>query len=70
MEILLRSARIIDAGSPFHKQVKDILISGNKIKKIGSKLTNTSKAREITSDNLHVSIGWVDMNVFLADPGY
>ena len=70
MEILLRSARIIDAGSPFHKQVKDILISGNKIKKIGSKLTNTSKAREITSDSLHVSIGWVDMNVFLADPGY
>ncbi|MFN8322473.1 MAG: dihydroorotase [Chitinophagales bacterium] len=69
MEILIRSARIVDTGSPFHNQVKDILISESKIKKIGNKLPNTSKAREIKQDNLHVSLGWVDLNTFLADPG-
>src|SRR4051812_17240531 len=70
MEIIIRSARIIDTGSPFHNQVKDILISNGKIKKIGAKLQNTSKAKEIKADNLHVSLGWFDLNTFLADPGY
>ena len=70
MEILIRSARIVDTGSPFHNQVKDILVSNGKIKKIGAKLQNTSKAKEIKADNLHVSIGWFDLNTFLADPGY
>ena len=70
MEILLRSARIVDTGSPFNNQVKDILISGGKIKKIGAKLQNSSKAKEIKADNLHVSLGWFDLNTYLADPGY
>lgn len=70
MEILLRSARIIDTGSPFHNQVKDILISNGKVKKIGAKLQNTTKAKEIKSANLHVSLGWFDLNTYLADPGY
>ncbi|HLP20927.1 MAG TPA: hypothetical protein VK174_11530, partial [Chitinophagales bacterium] len=70
MEIIIRAARIVDTGSPFNNQVKDILISNGKIKKIGAKLQNTSKAREVKADNLHVSLGWVDLNTFLADPGY
>ena len=70
MEILIRSARIVDTGSPFNNQVKDILISNGKIKKIGSRLQNTTKAKEINEDNLHVSIGWLDLNTFLADPGF
>lgn len=70
MEILIRSARIVDSGSPFNNQVKDILISDGKIRKIGSKLQNTSKAREIKAENLHVSLGWFDLNAYLADPGF
>src|ERR1043165_2972003 len=70
MDILIRSARIIDTGSPFHNQGKDILVSNGKIKKIGSKLQNTNKAKEVKADNLHVSLGWFDLNTFLADPGY
>ena len=70
MEIIIRSARIIDTGSPFNNQVKDILISNGRIKKIGSKLQNTTKAKEVKADNLHVSLGWWDLNTFLADPGY
>ena len=70
MEIIIRSAHIVDTGSAFHNQVKDILISNGKIKKIGAKLQNTSKAKEIKADNLHVSLGWFDLNTFLAEPGY
>lgn len=70
MDILIRSARIIDTGSKFHNQVRDILVSNGKIKKIGAKLVNTTKAREVKADNLHVSLGWVDLNTYLADPGY
>ena len=70
MEIIIRSARIIDTGSAFHNQVKDIFISNGKIKKIGAKLLNTSKAKEVKADNLHVSLGWFDLNTYLADPGY
>lgn len=70
MEIIIRSARIVDTGSAFHNQIKDILISNGKIRKIGAKLQNTSKAKEIKADNLHVSLGWFDLNTFLAEPGY
>src|SRR5271163_3016564 len=70
MEILIRSAKIINTGSPFHNQVKDILIADGKIKKIGAKLAGGSKVKEIKGTNLHVSIGWCDLNTFLADPGY
>lgn len=70
MEILIRSALIVDTGSPYNNQVKDILISNGKIKKIGSRLQNTTKAKEIKEDNLHVSIGWFDLHTFLADPGF
>lgn len=70
MEILIRSARIIDAGSSYNNQVKDILISEGKIKKIGAKLVNNSKAQEVKLPNLHVSLGWVDLHTYLADPGF
>ncbi|MCW5909220.1 MAG: dihydroorotase [Chitinophagales bacterium] len=70
MDILIRSARIVDTGSKFHNQVRDILISKGKIKKIGAKLPNTTKAKEVKADNLHVSLGWFDLNTFVADPGY
>jgi dihydroorotase len=70
MEILIRSARIVDTGSPFNNQVKDILVSDGKIKRIGVGLRNTSKAKEIKEGNLHVSIGWLDLNTFLGDPGF
>lgn len=70
MVILIRSARIIDTGSPHHKQVKDILIVDGKIIKIGVRLPKPARAKEIKADNLHVSLGWVDMNANLADPGF
>lgn len=70
MEIIIRSARIIDTGSPFHNQVKDIHLSGNRILKIADKIRHSGSLPEIKVPDLHVSLGWVDLNTFLADPGY
>lgn len=70
MDIILRAARVIHPGSPYHSKVVDILISNGKIKKIAAKIADAGRAKEVKSPNLHVSLGWVDMNVNLYDPGY
>lgn len=70
MEIILRSVRIVNTDSPFHLQVKDIHISNGKIKKIATRIDTPKSAKEIKQENLHVSLGFVCLNTFLADPGY
>lgn len=70
MNILIRAARIIDTGSPHHNTVKDILIEFGSIKNIGTNLRNPKKYKEVTFKNLHVSLGWVDMNTTFGDPGF
>jgi len=70
MNILLRSARIIDKNSRYHNQVKDILIQNGIIVKIGKKLELPKNCKEIKLDNLHVSNGWFDSSVSLGEPGY
>ncbi len=70
MNILLRSARIIDKKSRYHNQVKDILIQNGIIVKIGKKLELPKNCKEIELDNLHVSNGWFDSSVSLGEPGY
>lgn len=70
MDIIIRSARVIHPGSKHHNKVVDILISNGKVKKIAAKITDAPKAKEVRSKNLHVSLGWVDMNVNFYDPGY
>lgn len=69
MDILIRAARIVDTGSPFHNQVKDLLIRKGIIEKIGSKLPLPPKTKEVRFSNLHVSNGWVDMNARFGEPG-
>ncbi len=70
MDIIIRSARVIHPGSKYHNKVVDILISNGKIKKIAAKITDAPKAKEVSSKNLHVSLGWVDMNANFYDPGF
>ena len=70
MNILLRSARIIDNNSRYHDQVKDILIQNGIIVKIGKKLELPKNCKEIELDNLHVSNGWFDSSVSFGEPGY
>ena len=70
MNLLLKSATIIDSSSPFHLQIKDILIENGTITKIDGKLKNPKNYKEITFDNLHISQGWFDSSVCFGEPGF
>jgi dihydroorotase len=68
MEILLRQVKIIDPSSPFHQQTIDILIENGIIKEVGK--IDSSTARQINIDGLHVSQGWLDVFSNFCDPGF
>ncbi len=70
MNILLRSATIIDSQSSLNRKVRDILIENGKFTKIASKIENSHNYKEIKIDNLHVSNGWFDTSVSFGEPGY
>ena len=70
MNIIIRSAKIIDPKSPFHNQTADLLIVDGFIKKIGTALPNTDNIDELKLDNLHLSQGWFDSSVSLGEPGF
>lgn len=69
MKVLIKQATIISSPSPFHGQVKDILISGGCIREIADNIAETAD-QIITSSNLHVSIGWMDLFANFGDPGF
>lgn len=70
MNVLIKSATIVDPKSDFHNDTCDILIEKGIITKISKNIKNQSKIREITLDNLHVSQGWFDSSVSFGEPGY
>lgn len=70
MTTLLKSATIIDASSPYHKQQKDILITNGTIEKIANSIAVEKKFKVIDRPNLHVSCGWFDSCVSFGEPGY
>ncbi len=70
MKALLKQARIIDPSSNFHKRKKDVLIIDGLIKEISSTInTEDKEVVTITSDDLHVSSGWIDLKAHFCDPG-
>ena len=69
MNILLKSAKIIDPTSSFHGNTLDILIRNGTIDKIDISL-DAPKARVIEHKNLYVSLGWFDSSVSFGEPGY
>ncbi len=69
MDIIIRAARIIDSAGNTAARQQDILIRKGKIEKIADQIPNDKKLKEVTGNNLHVSIGWVDMCAFIGDPG-
>lgn len=69
MNILIKSATIIDPRSSFNNQVVDILIEKGVISKIASSIKNSHKFKELVLDNLHISQGWFDSSVSFGEPG-
>ena len=70
MNLLIKSARIIDHESPVHHKKQDILIENGKFTKIATSISNTKNYKEIRLNNLHVSMGWFDTSVSFGEPGY
>ncbi len=70
MNVLLKSATIIDSKSEFHNTIQDILIEKGVISKIADNIKNTSNYKEINLENLHISQGWFDSSVCFGEPGF
>ncbi|MCF6279131.1 MAG: dihydroorotase [Flavobacteriaceae bacterium] len=70
MNILIKSATVIDQSSKHHQKKRDILIENGVIIKIAATLKNDNNYKEITLDNLHISNGWFDTSVSFGEPGF
>lgn len=68
MNILIKNAKILDASSSFHNQVKDILIEDGLITQIAENIESDG-IKVIDFEGLYVSQGWVDGKVHFCDPG-
>lgn len=70
MNILIKSAHIIDSKSPYNGKVVDVLIENGMISSIKSKIVPQKNVKVIEAKNLHLSAGWLDMQVSFCDPGF
>lgn len=70
MNVLIKSATIVDSKSDFHNQTLDILIEKGVITQISKQIKNPKNYKEIKLDNLHISQGWFDSSVSFGEPGY
>jgi dihydroorotase len=70
MNILIKQARIIDSNSAHNGKTADVLIENGIITSIRSKITTDKNVRTIEAGNLHISAGWMDMQVNFCDPGF
>ena len=69
MKVLIQQVQIVDPSSPFHGKKQDILIDAGVIADIQPSIT-ASADKVIKGNNLHISMGWVDVFANFADPGY
>ena len=70
MNLLIRSAIVIDKKSEFHNDKVDILIKNGIISNIARSIKNSNNYKELKFDNLHVSVGWFDYSISCGQPGY
>ena len=60
MSLLIKNAKIIYPGHEFHNSKRDVLIKNGIIEKIGTRISD-SAVKQISSKNLHLSPGWLDI---------
>ncbi len=70
MNILIKSATIVDAPNKDNLKKRDILIKNGVIHKIAKKIEDPGNTKAINLKNLHVSIGWFDGSVCFGEPGF
>lgn len=69
MKLLIRQAKLVIPHSPLNGTSKDILIDNGKIIAIDDNIVEQVD-KVIESDNLHASVGWIDIFADFCDPGY
>jgi dihydroorotase len=69
MNLLIKQATIVDSNNSHNGKVVDILIEKGVITQIKKSITPEKGVKTIEGDNLHVSAGWLDMQVNFCDPG-
>lgn len=70
MNILIKSAHIIDSSSAHNGKQMDVLIENGFIMSIKSKIVTDKNVKVVEGNNLHLSAGWLDMQVNFCDPGF
>ena len=70
MNLLIKQATVIDSTSPHNGKVVDILIEKGVITQIKKSITPEKGIKTIEVEGMHVSAGWLDMQVNFCDPGY
>jgi dihydroorotase len=69
MNILIKQATVVDSTSIHHKKIVDILIEKGVIVQIKKNINPEKGVKTIEGEDLHVSTGWIDMQVNFCDPG-
>lgn len=69
MNLLIKSAQVLDPQSPHHQTQVDLHIQNGMITEIGDRL-DVQADQVIQADGLKVSQGWVDMRAHFNDPGH
>ena len=75
MNLLIKSAKIIDPNSNYHKKIMDVFIKDGKIEKIAKSIKSCKESLakgteiEFSANNLHLSPGWFDLHANFSEPG-
>ncbi len=70
MNLLIKSALIVDPNSPYKGKRMDILIEKGQITEMKAAIKTEKGYKRIEAENLCVSPGWVDMQANFRDPGF
>ena len=76
MNILIKSAKIIDPNSKYHNEIMDVFIKNGTIERIAKSINSCAKSiangteKEFCAKNLHLSPGWFDFHTNFGEPGY
>ncbi|PTM04621.1 MAG: dihydroorotase [Bacteroidetes bacterium] len=67
-QILIKNARLVEPLSEFHLQQVDLLLTNGKLEQIAPSIS-IDNIETFSADNLHVSLGWMDLRANFSDPG-
>lgn len=70
MQLLVKSATIVDPNSPHNGKVQDVLVENGTITDIKTKIPPGGIKKIVEADDLHLSPGWFDMQANFCDPGF